>query len=89
MLVITDSGTNVHLSKQATTTMVPVIIPSYITSMLTDSITMELSHIATLQIPGIIKQARQIRIFPKIRTAPLTSLRVLYFYGCTITIDKQ
>ena len=69
--------------------MAPVIISNDITARLEDGSTMELSHIETLQIPGIIKQARQIHILPRIKTAPLISLVVLCDYGCTITLDKQ
>ena len=59
------------------------------TARLPDGSTMESSHIATLQLPFLIKQARQIHISPKMNTAPLISLGVLYDYGCTITLDKQ
>ena len=50
---------------------------------------MELSYVATLQIPGLSKQARQIQIFPKIRTAPPIPLGVLCDYGYTITLYQQ
>ena len=51
--------------------------------------TVEYSHIATLQLPGISNQARQIHISPKMKTRPLISLGVLCYDGCTITLDKQ
>ena len=50
---------------------------------------MESSHIATLHLPGLSKQARQTHIIPKMKTAPLISLGVLCDYGCTITLDSQ
>ena len=59
------------------------------TAILPDGSTMESSHIATLQLPGLRNQARQIHIFPKMKTAPLISLGVLCGDGCTITLDKQ
>ena len=59
------------------------------TVRLPDGITMEPSHIETLQIACIIKQARWIHILPKIKTSPLISLRVLCHDGCTITLDTQ
>ena len=58
MLEITDSGANIHLSKQDTTTMTPVIMSNEITERLTYGRKMEYSHIATLQLSGIIKQVR-------------------------------
>ena len=50
---------------------------------------MESSHIATLQLPGSSKQARQIHIFPKIKTAPLIFLRVLLDNVCITKLYKQ
>ena len=50
---------------------------------------MESSHIATLQLPGLIKQARQIHIIPKIKTAQLISLGVLCDDLCNIILDNQ
>ena len=50
---------------------------------------MEPSRIATLQLPGLRKQARQIHIFPKMKTDPLISLGVLCDDGKNITLDKQ
>ena len=89
MLEITDSGENIHLSKQATTIIAPVTISNEMTERIPDGITMESSNIATLQISGLSKQARQIYIFPKMKTAPFISLGVLCDDGCTITLDKQ
>ena len=57
-LEVADSGANLHLAKQATTTMAPVIISNEIPARLPHESTMESSQIATLQLPGIIKQAR-------------------------------
>ena len=53
--------------------MSPVIISNYMTSRLLDGITMESSHISTLQLSGLIKKLRQVHIFPKMKTAPLIS----------------
>ena len=61
-LEIADSGANIHISNQATPTMEPVIISKDMTSRLLYGSTMESSHIATLQILGLSKQARQIQI---------------------------
>ena len=55
---ISESGANIHLEKQATTTMAPIIISNYMTTRLIDGSTMESSHIVTLQLPGLSKQAR-------------------------------
>ena len=41
MLSIADSGENIHLAKQATTTIAPVIMLNEVTAKLTDGITME------------------------------------------------
>ena len=89
MLAISDSGANIHLQKQATTTMAPVIISNYTTSRLPDVSKMESSHIATLQLPVIRKQSRQIHIEPKMKTDPLISLGVLCDDECTITLENQ
>ena len=50
---------------------------------------MESTHIATLQIPDLSEQVRQIHILPKMHTASLISLGVLCDGGYTITLDKQ
>ena len=89
MLSIAESGTNIHLAKQPTTTMVPVIISNYMTTRLPYESTMDSLHIATLHISGISKQESQIHIFPKIKIAPLISLGVFCDDGCTITLEKQ
>ena len=60
MLAIADLGVNINLAKQSTTTMEPVIIPNEMTARLPYGITMESSHIAKLELPGLRKQARQI-----------------------------
>ena len=62
---------------------------NYMTARLTDGSTMELSHIATLQIPGLRKKSRQIHIFQAMKTSPLISLVVLFHDGCTITLYKK
>ena len=69
--------------------MEPVISSNKMTARLPDGSTKDSSHTAKLQIPGISKQARQIHIFPKINTAPLISLGVLYDDGRNITLDKK
>ena len=89
MLSIADSCANIHLERQATHTMDPIIMDNEIKERLPDGIIMESTHIATLQIPGLSKLVRQIHIFPKMKTDPLISLGVLCNYGCTITLDKQ
>ena len=66
MLAIADSGTNIHLARHTTTTMAPVIMDTEIKARLPDGSTMESTHTATFQIPGISKLAIQIHIFPKI-----------------------
>ena len=70
-LGITDLGENIHISNESTTTMYPVILLNNMHARLKDGSTMESSHIATLQLPGIIKKSRQIHILHKIITAPL------------------
>ena len=69
--------------------MAPVIMENDMKSRLPYGSTMESTCIATLQLPGLSKQARQIHILTKIQTASLTSLGVLCDDGCTITLDKQ
>ena len=59
------------------------------TARLPYGIAIKSSHIATLQLTGIIKQGRQIYIFPKMKTSPLISSGVLCDDGCTITLEKQ
>ena len=88
MLAITYSGANIHVAKQATPTMAPVIMLNDITSRLLNGSTMDSSQIAILQLTGISKQDSHIHIFSKMNTAPLISLGVLCDYGCTITLDK-
>ena len=89
MLQIAYSGENIHLVKQSTTTMATIIMSNEMTSRIPYGIAMESSHISTLQIPGIMKQARQIHIFSIIKTATVISLGILCDYGCTITLYKQ
>ena len=89
MLEIADSGPNIHLAKQATPTTSPIITENEINARLPYGSTMELTHIATLQLPGLSKKQRQIHILPKMQTAPLILLEVLCNDGCTITLEKQ
>ena len=70
MLKIAYSGANIHLTKQATTSMAPVIMSNEMTERPPNGITMESSHIATLHLSGLSKKARQIHISPKIQTSP-------------------
>ena len=86
-LAIVDSGANMHLAKQATTTMFPVIISNGTTSRLSHGRTLQSLHTATIQIPGQIKQASQIQISPRMKTAPLISLGILFYDVNTITLD--
>ena len=78
-LSIADSGANTQLAKQSTKTMATVIISNNVTARLLDKIIMESFHIDILQLSVLSKQARQIHIFQKIKTAPLISLG-LFFY---------
>ena len=89
MLAIADPGANIHLTRQSTPTISPVIMENEMKARLPDGITMDSKHIATLYLQGLSKQARQIHIFPKIQTAPLISLGFLCDGGCTITLDKK
>ena len=50
---------------------------------------MDSSHTATLYLPGLRKQVKQIQIYPKVKTSPLISLEVLYDDGRNIEIYKQ
>ena len=88
-LEIADLGENMHLEKPATKTKAPVIISNDMTSILPDGSTMESSQIAIFQLPGLSKQARQINIYPKIKTSPLISLGVLCDDRCTITLENK
>ena len=89
MISITDSGVNIHLAGKATPTIAPVIMDNEIKVRLPDVITMESTHIEKLQLPGIIKLARQIQFPPKMHTSPLISFGVLCDDVCTITLYKQ
>ena len=73
-LAIAESGANIHIENQATSEMAPVIMPKDMTEMISDGGTMELSHVATPQLTGLIKTSRQIHIYPKMRTSPLILL---------------
>ena len=89
MLVITDSGANIHLARQSNPTIDPVIMENEMKSILSHGSTIDSTNIATLQLTSLSKQARQIHILPKTQTAPLISLVVICDYGCTITLDKK
>ena len=58
MLEIADSGMNIHLARQATPKTAPVIMDNEMKARLPYGSTMELTHIATLQLPGLRKLAR-------------------------------
>ena len=62
MIEIADSGANIHLAIKFTPTMAPVIMDNAIKERLQDGITMESTHIATLQLPSLIRIVRQIHI---------------------------
>ena len=66
MLAIADSGANIHLARQATPTMASIKMENDMKARLLNGSTMESTYIATLQIPGLSKQARHIQNFPKI-----------------------
>ena len=68
--------------------MAPVIISKDMIASLPYGITVDSSNISTLHIKGLGKQASQIHIFQKMKTAALISLGVLCGYGCSITLDK-
>ena len=63
MLAIADLGANTHPAKQVTPTMAPVIMENDMKERLPDGSTMDSTHIATLQLPGLSKRAIQIHIF--------------------------
>ena len=69
-LAIVDSGADTHLAKKATSTTASVIMSNDTTTRIPDDNTMESSRISRLQLPGLIKQARQIHIPPKTKTPP-------------------
>ena len=89
MLEIADSGANIHILRQATPTMAPLIMGNEMKERIPDRSTTESTHIATLQLQGISKLTIHIHILPKMQIAPLISLGVLCYYGCTITLDQQ
>ena len=69
--------------------MSPVIILNDTTARMPYGSTIYSSHIATLHIPGLSKQARQIQNFSTMKTAQLISLGFICYDGCTITLYKQ
>ena len=88
-LAIEDSGSNIHLENQAIETMSPLIMSKEMVERILDGSTMESSHEATIQIPGLTKKSIQIQILPKMRTSPLIPLGFLCDYGCAITLEQQ
>ena len=66
--------------------MAPVIISNEMTVRLPYGSTMESSHIVTLNISVLIKQASHIQNPPKMKTDPLISLGFLCDYGYNITL---
>ena len=86
MLTISDSGANIHLERQATPKMAPVIMYNEMKAILSDGITMDYTHIATLHLTCLTSLERQIHILLKRKTSPLILLGV----SCgTITLDNQ
>ena len=69
--------------------MPPVIMSNDMIEIIPYGSIMDFSHIVTLQLPGLIKQARQIHIKKKKETSPLISLGVLSDDRCTITIHQK
>ena len=58
---------NIHLTGQATPTTAPAIMDNEMKARIPDGRTMESTHIATLQLPGIRKLEIQIHISQKYR----------------------
>ena len=58
-LEIADSGAHIHLVNKDTPTMDQVIMSKEVKERLLHGRTTESSHVATLQLPGLIKQARK------------------------------
>ena len=56
MLAIAYSGANIHLGKQANPTMAPVTMENDTEAIIPDGITMDYSHISTIQLPSPSKQ---------------------------------
>ena len=66
MVAIANSGANIHLARKNVPTMSSVIMDNEMKTRLPDGITMESTNVATLQLLGLSRLARQIHIFPKI-----------------------
>ena len=62
MLEIADSDANIHLARQATPTVAPILMDNEIKAKLPDGSTMESTHRVTFQLPGLSSLARQIHI---------------------------
>ena len=67
MIAIADSGVNIHPAIQATPTIAPIIMDNEMKANLPDGRTMESTHKATLQLPGIRNLVRQSHISQKYR----------------------
>ena len=66
MIAMTDSSANIHLARQATQIIAPVLMDNEIKARLTDGRIVESTHIAKLQLPGLSRLVIQIHISPKI-----------------------
>ena len=55
MIEIVEYGANIHIARQSTPTMAPVMRENETKARLPDGSAMELIHIATLQLPGLSK----------------------------------
>ena len=65
MLVIADSGVNIHKAIQATLKMAPLIVDNEMKSRLPDGSTTESTHKESLQLTGLSKLETQIHILLK------------------------
>ena len=84
MLEIVYLGANIYLERQATPTTYPVMMENEMKERISYGSTIELTHIATLQLLGISKLAIPIHILTQMQ-----KLGVLCDDGFTITLDKQ
>ena len=69
--------------------MYPVKYEHNMEARLQDGSTMGPAHITTLPLTLLSEESIHIHIFPETKIAPLISLVVLCYDGCTITIDKK
>ena len=58
MVAIAESGANIHLARQSTPAMAPIIMDNKMKERLTYGRTMESTHIGTPNLPGLIRIAR-------------------------------